>query len=89
MKPEIQDRTARAHSDEIEATHVGRLMGSWCFRTNDTFAEATTPGYYNSVAGHGLRVNDRIDGVFECDSDTPTHALLVVTVVRNIGLEVP
>lgn len=87
MKPAIQDRTPRAHSDEIEATHVGRLMGTWALRTNDTFEEVTAPGFFNSVAGHGLRVNDRIDVVCECLSKTPTHAGLVITLVQNIGSE--
>ena len=87
MKPEIQDRTARCHRDELEAVHVGRLMGAWALRTDDTFEEVTTPGFFNSVAGHGLRKNDRIDVVCECNSKTPTHAGLVITLVKNIGSE--
>ena len=84
-RPEVEDTQARAHPDEIEPIGVGRLLGYWALRTQDSYADALLPGYFDTVAGHGLRRHDRIEAVFQADGDSPEHALLVIDAMRNVG----
>lgn len=86
-KPEIIDTTARCHPDELETASVGRLLGQWVLRTNDSFAEGLVPHYFDGVASHGLRRHDRLECVFGCNGDSPEHALLVVDEITIGGSE--
>ena len=65
----------QAHPDEMEPAWQTRLGTTWMFRTKDAMEFILMPGYFDSVLGHGMKVNDRIEVV--CLATTPaSHATL-------------
>ena len=82
MRTVTTEVRVEAHPDEMEPAWQTRLGTTWQFRTKDAMEFILAPGYFDSVLGHGMRVNDRIEVV--CLATTPaTHATLAFDELRS------
>ena len=71
-----------AHPDEMEPAWQTRLGTTWMFRTKDALESVLMPGYFDSVLGHGMKVNDRIE-VVSLATTPATHATLAFDELRS------
>lgn len=82
LKTETVEVPIQASGNEIEPAWQTRLGTTWMHRTRHPLDTILAPGYYDTVAGHGLRVNDRIE-VISLATIPATHATLSVDEIRH------
>ena len=71
----------QASPHELEPAWQTRLGTTWMCRTDDPLDVVLGPGYFDTVVGHGLRVNDVIN-VVSIATRPASHAMLAIDGIR-------